>query len=68
MGRSAAVEIGLVSWTCPLDADPGPTKISMDIVFGDSRLDLTRAEARRIAEVLTTFCDGIAHEADDVAT
>ena len=64
LDKPVTVEIGLISWTCPLDADPGPTKISLDIVSGDSGMDLTLADARRVAEMLIKFCDGIAVETD----
>lgn len=56
------VEIGLESWTCPLNAGPGPARISVNFVSGDDGMDLTPADARRLAKVLIGFADGMAVE------
>ena len=62
-GTAVAIEVYLTAWVCPLDAAPGPTKIGLGIRSGDGGVDLTVADARRIAEVLLEFSDRIATSA-----
>lgn len=53
------VKVFLKSWTCPLDADPGPTVIELQLGTAeyntDSCVDVTPAQARAIAQALIEF-------------
>ena len=55
-GPRTVVRAVLKSWTCPLDADPGPALIELNLGTGAERTDLcaeiTPAEARLVAKAL----------------
>ena len=55
-GAQAVVRVILKSWTHPLDADPGPARIELNLGTAEERTDncaeITLAEARAVAQAL----------------
>jgi hypothetical protein len=55
-GARTVIRVVLKSWTCPLDADPGPALIELNLGTADTGTDMcaefTPAQARAVAAAL----------------
>jgi hypothetical protein len=49
--------VTLKSWTLPLDADPGPGRIDLQLDNADMYAELTPDEARAVATALLKMAD-----------
>jgi hypothetical protein len=60
-GPETIIRVVLKSWTHPMDADPGPTRIELNLGTATERTDLcaeiTPAEARAVAQALLDLAD-----------
>ena len=60
-GPATIIRVVLKSWTHPMDADPGPTRIELNLGTATERTDLcaeiSPAEARAVARALLDLAD-----------
>lgn len=56
-GPESVVKVSLKAWTKPLDAEPEPARVDLQLENADSCVDLTPAEARTVAVALLQMAD-----------
>jgi len=60
-GPESVVKMSLKAWTKPLDAEPGPDRVDLQLENAGSSVDLTPGETRAVAAALLEMAETLEH-------